>query len=104
MVRNAKGKVPTLPKQINQSTGKVSNQLTGFNEVVWGKRCQSYVKSAKKLSASRFDEIITLASEFMKTTHHIIDDTDIIEIDEEEDVRANIIDISSGSEDEANCK
>ena len=105
MVEKAKGKVPTLPKQINQLTGKVSHQLTGFNEVMWGKRCKSYVKSAKGLSASRFDEVVRLATEFMKINHRLVDDDDdIIEIEEEEDIHANIIDISSGSEDEAECK
>lgn len=104
MVQNAKGKVPTLPKQINQSTGKVSTQLTGFNEVAWGKRCKSYMRSAKGLSSSRFDEVVSLATEFMKTTHHIIDD-DIIEVDDDDnDIHTNIIDISSSSEDETECK
>jgi hypothetical protein len=105
MVQNAKGKVPTLPKQINQLTGRVSHQLMGFNEVTWGTHCKSYVKSAKKLSAIRFDEVVRLATEFTKINHHLInEDDDIIEIEEEEDIRANIIDISSGSEDEAECK
>ena len=105
MMQNAKGKVPTLPKQINQSTGRVSHQLTGFNKVMWGTRCKSYVKSAKKLSAIWFDEVVRLATEFTKINHRLIDeDDDIIEIEEEEDIRANIIDISSGSEDEAECK
>jgi len=104
MMQKAKGRVPTLPKQVNQSTGKVSNQSTCFNEVTWGKRCESYVKSAKNLSNSRFDEVVDLAVKCLKTTHHITDDTDVIEIDEEEeDVQANIIDISSGSESD-DCK
>ena len=72
MAQNAKGKVPTLPKQINQATGKVSKQAIGFNEVTWGKRCVSYVKSAKGLSSTRFNEIMELASAFMKTTNRII--------------------------------
>ena len=105
MVQNAKGKVPTLPKQINQATGKASNQLTGFNEVSWGVRCRSYMKSAKDLSNSRFDNIIELAQEFAKVNHRIVDDPDIIEIeDDEEDIRANIVDNASDSEDEADCK
>jgi hypothetical protein len=52
MVKKAKGQIPTLPKQLNQATGKVSNQFTVFNEVLWGVHCSSYVKSAKRLSAS----------------------------------------------------
>jgi hypothetical protein len=94
-----------LPKQINQATGKASNQLTGFNEVSWGVHCRSYVKSAKDFSNSRFDNIIELAQEFTKVNHHIVDDPDIIEIeDDEEDIRANIVDNTSDSEDEADCK
>jgi hypothetical protein len=50
MVEKAKGRIPTLPKKINQATGKASHQLTGFNEMSWGARCASYVKSVKKLS------------------------------------------------------
>jgi hypothetical protein len=102
MVQKAKGRVPALPKQINQTTGKVSKQAIGFNEVTWGKRCKSYVTSAKGISPSRFDEVVELATEFMKTTHRTMDD-DIIEIeDDDEDIRAKIIDISSDSDDE--CK
>jgi hypothetical protein len=105
MVEKAKGRVPTLPKQINQSTGKVSRQLTGFNEVTWGKRCKSYVASAKKLSEARFDEVVRLATEFMKINPRLVDgDDDVIEIEDEEDIRANIIDIPSSSEDEVECK
>ncbi|KIM74444.1 hypothetical protein PILCRDRAFT_92610 [Piloderma croceum F 1598] len=101
MVQKAKGKIPTLPKQINHTTGKVSNQSTGFNKVTWGVRCKSYVKSAKKLTDDRFDKVVCLATEFMKVNHCLVDeDDDVIEIEEDEDVRANIIDISS-SEDEA---
>jgi hypothetical protein len=104
MVQKAKGKIPTLPKQINHATGKVSNQSMGFNEVTWGVRCKSYVKSAKKLTNDRFDKVVSLATEFMKVNHRLVDeDDDIIEIEEDEDIRANIIDISS-SEDEAECK
>ena len=104
MVRNAKGKIPILPKQINQATGKVSKAM-GFNEVMWGKRCKSYMKSVKGLSPSRFNEIIELATAFMKTTNHIIDDDrDVIEIDDDDnhDIRANVIDISSDSD--SDCK
>ena len=104
MVQKAKGKIPTLPKQINHATGKVSNQSMGFNEVTWGVRCKSYVKSAKKLTNDRFDKVVSLATEFMKVNHRLVDeDDDIIEIEEDEDIRANIIDISS-SKDEAECK
>ena len=40
-----------------------------------------------------------LASAFMKTTNQIIDaDQEIIEIDNEEDIRANIVNISSDND------
>ena len=105
MVQKAKGKVPTLPKQINQSMGKVSHQLTGFNEIMWGKRCKSYVASAKKLSEARFDEVVRLATEFTKINTRLVDDdNEVIKIEDEEDIHANVIDIPSSSEDEAECK
>jgi hypothetical protein len=100
MVRNAKGRIPILPKKINQATGKASHQLTGFNELSWGSRCSNYVKSAKKLSVSRFEEIISLAAEYTKVNQNFEDD-DIIEIpDDDDDIRANIVDHSSSSEGE----
>ena len=105
MVEKAKGKVPTLPKQINQSTGKASHQLTGFNEVMWGKHCKSYVASAKKLSEAWFDKVVRLATEFTKINTCLIDDDDdVIEIEDKEDICANIINIPSSSKDEAECK
>ena len=103
MAQNAKGKLPTLPKQINQATSKVSKQAISFNQVTQGKCCIIYVKSAKGLSSSRFNEIMELTSGFMKTTNLIINaDHEIIEIDNEEDIRANIIGISSDSD--GDCK
>ncbi|KAF8218848.1 hypothetical protein L208DRAFT_1419320 [Tricholoma matsutake] len=101
MVKKAKGRIPTLPKQINQATGKVSNQFTVFNEASWGKRCSSYVKSAKNLSASRFNEIITLSAEYMKISQNL-EDEDVIEIpdDDDDDIRANIVDHSSSGKDD----
>jgi hypothetical protein len=91
MVRKAKGRIPTLPKLINQATGKASTQLTAFNEITWGQRCFSYVKSAKKISASRFDDIISLSAEYVKVNQNI-EDEDIIEIPDDDDIRANIVD------------
>jgi hypothetical protein len=100
MVRKAKGRVPALPKQINQATGRASTQLTGFNETTWGTRCSSYVKSAKKLSATRFNDIIKISAEYTKVQS--MDDEDVIEIlDDEEDLRAQIVDHSSSGEEDA---
>ena len=101
MVQKAKGQIPILPKQINQATGKVSNLFTVFNEAAWGARCSAYVKSAKKLSTSRFDEIITMSTEYMKASQNL-EDEDVIEIldDDDDDIRANIIDYSSSGEED----
>jgi hypothetical protein len=99
MVQKAKGRIPTLPKTINQATGKASKQLTGFTEISWGVRCSSYVKSAKKLSASRFNEIISLSAEYMKVNQNN-EDEDVIEIPDDDDIRANIVDHSSSSEED----
>ena len=108
MVWNAKGKILMLPKQINQSNGKVLKAM-GFNEVMWGKHCKSYVVSVKGIFTSWFNKIVQLATAFIKTTNQIIDDDcDAIEIDNDDDydIRANIINISSDSETESKseCK
>ncbi|KAG1732106.1 hypothetical protein EDB19DRAFT_1831434 [Suillus lakei] len=66
MVLTAKGKstIP-LPKTLNHSTGKVSNQQTGFNDVTWGSSMHSYVKSiVKSFQDEKFQTIITSAKEF----------------------------------------
>jgi hypothetical protein len=98
IVQQSKGPVPAIPKQMNQATGKASNQLTGFNEASWGARCLSYVKSAKKLSTSQFNKILALAAEYTKATP-IHEDEDVIEIfDDNEDICAIIIDHSLASE------
>ncbi|KAF8227755.1 hypothetical protein L208DRAFT_1404998 [Tricholoma matsutake] len=101
MVKKAKGRIPTLLKQINQATGKVSNQFMVFNEASWGKCCSSYVKLAKNLSASQFNEIITLSAEYMEISQNL-EDKDVIEIpdDNDNDIHADIIDHSSSGEDD----
>lgn len=101
MARESHGKVPNLTRQLNESTGKQSTLAVGFNEVTWGARCRSYAKSANNLSTDRFDEIIRLASVYMKTTSRTAkaSTTDTAEFDD--DIRANIVDNStSESEDD----
>ena len=51
-----------------------------FNEPLWGTHCSSYVKSAKKLSASRLDEIITLSAEYMVKAGQNLEDENVIKI------------------------
>ena len=104
MVKKAKGKVLMLPKQINQSTGKVSHQLMGF-KVTWCKCYKSYMALAKKLSEAQFDQVVRLATEFMKINTCLVDDNDdVIEIGDKEDICTNVINRPSSSEDEAERK
>jgi len=98
MVQISKGKVPMLPKKINQATGKASNHLMGFNEVTWGTYCQSYMKSTKNLSDKQFDKIIKIAMEYVMTGNCTVNDTDIIEIEDNKDAHANIVDHECGVE------
>ena len=99
--------MPALPKQINHTTGKTSNQLTVFNEPSWGMHCSSYVKLAKKLSASRFDEIIILSAEYMVKASQNLEDEDVIEIHDDDgdndDICAIIVDHASSSKEDTNC-
>jgi len=102
IVQQSKGPVPVIPKQMNQAMGKALNQLMGFNEASWGVHCLSYVKSVKKLSTSRFDQILALAAEYTKAANH--EEEEVIEIlDDDNDICANIIDLSSGSEGGDDC-
>ena len=71
---------------------------------MWGARCSSYIKSAKKLSAPWFDEIVSLSAEYMKANHNL-DNDEVVEIndnDDDNDMRANISDHYS-SEDDIFC-
>jgi len=102
IVHQSKGPVPAILKQMNQATGKASNQLTGFNKASWGAHCLSYVKSVKKLSTSQFNQILVLAAEYMKAANH--EEEEVIKIlDDDNNIRANIIDLSSGSEGGDDC-
>ena len=59
MVRSAKGRNISLPKKLNQSTGKISNRQTGFNDASWGKSTRAYVQGINRnLSDKSFDLII----------------------------------------------
>jgi len=89
---------------------KASSQVTGFNKVTWGPHCHSYMKSAKKVSTSQFDEIITHTMEYMKATTHSVKD-DIIGVnddddddDDDDDIHANTVNHSSGNEEDSICK
>jgi hypothetical protein len=67
MVRTAKGRNISLPKKLNQSTGKISNRQTGFNDASWGKSTRAYVRGIDvNLSSKSFDIIIRRAMEFAR--------------------------------------
>jgi hypothetical protein len=67
MVRSAKGRNISLPKKLNQSTGKISNRQTGFNDASWGKSTRAYVQGINRnLSDKSFDLIIHRAMGFAR--------------------------------------
>ncbi len=73
IIHTAKGRNVTLPKTLNHSTGKISNQQTGFNDVTWGPTTCKYVKSISKVykkKPEKFNKIIACAKEFSKKSHH----------------------------------
>ena len=69
MVHAAKGKMVSLHKTFNLSTGKESMCQNGFSYVAWGKATHSYAKSACALTKVKFNGIVQLAQEFMKPNH-----------------------------------
>ena len=77
MVRTAKGRNITLPKKLNQATGKISNRQTGFNDASWGRSTQFYVQGINKnLSNKNFDLIIQRAMVFARKSRRIEDRTE----------------------------
>ena len=77
MVRTAKGRNITLPKKLNQATGKISNRQTGFNDASWGRSTQFYVQGINKnLSNKNFDLIIQRAMAFARKSRRIEDRTE----------------------------
>lgn len=94
MVHSAKGRNITLPKKINQSTGKISNRQSGFNDVSWGKSTRAYVQGIKRnLSSKNFDVIIHNATKFAKKSRRFEDKTETsIDSAIEHDMRAQLKD------------
>jgi len=65
-VANAsKGKVVTLPRSFNRTTGKEPMRQTGFNDTTWGKVTRSYTLAARELSNSKFESIVEEAQPFV---------------------------------------
>jgi hypothetical protein len=74
MVRTAKSRNIPLPKKLNQSTGKVSNRQTGFNDASWGRSTRAYVRGIDvNLSSKNFDIIIRRAMAFARKSRHAED-------------------------------
>ncbi|KAG1812060.1 uncharacterized protein BJ212DRAFT_1301602 [Suillus subaureus] len=78
----------SLLKMMNQSTGKMSYQQTGFNDISWGYQ--------KNLHEDKFEVIIASAMEFSKKKSHPGDDIDdaAVEDDLDLDEHAQLVDIS----------
>ena len=67
MVHTAKNRNILLPKKLNQSTGKISNCQTGFNDASWGGSTCAYVRGIDtNLSNKYFDIIIDRAKGFAR--------------------------------------
>ena len=104
MAHASKGKMVTLPRTLNLSTGKDSMCQTGFSDMAWGKATRCYATSVRSLANTKFDAIIQEAREFMKPIQSrgkTTKPTEIINIDDCDDERACLID-NSGSDEE--CK
>jgi hypothetical protein len=77
MVRTAKGRNISLPKKLNQSTGKVSNRQTGFNDASWGKSTRAYVRGIERnLCSENFDKIIRRSMAFARKSRRAADKTE----------------------------
>ena len=71
---------------------------TGFSDVAWGKATRSYATSARSLAIVKFDAIVQDTKEFLKPTrsrNKTTEALDIININEEDDERAHLVDNNS---------
>jgi hypothetical protein len=101
MARASKGKTISLPRTINLSTGKESMRQTGFSDVAWGKATRGYATSARSLTNIKFDAIIQDTQEFMKpirARNKTTDATEIININDNDNERAQLVDNSDESD------
>lgn len=66
----ASGKLPTLLKMVNTSTGKESTTIIGFNDNAWGSSSKSFTISVIKRAESvcKFEKIKGAAKEHSKTS------------------------------------
>ena len=76
MVCTAKSRNILLLKKLNQSTGKISNRQTGFNDSSWGVSTRAYVRSINaSLSPENFDKVIHHAEAFARKSRCVKDKT-----------------------------
>jgi hypothetical protein len=103
MINAAKneGKMISLPRYLNHSTGKESTRVTGFSDAAWGGATRNFAKSASNLPKAKFDAIIKDARVYMKPVRTRRANA-VTEIVPDEDERACII--VSDSETEEECK
>lgn len=101
-IRAAKGKTIPLPRLFNHASARESTRLTGFNDTAWGATTRSYTKSARNLESSRFEKILKGTKPFMvmkgNRARKAAPATEVIEIDDDEDERACLVDTHSDDE------
>lgn len=86
MARAARGKIITLLKTLNRSTGKDFRCQTGFSDISWGKASCNYAKSTRTLTKAKFDVIVKEAQEFVKPTRaqNRTTNAEVIDVDVDE--------------------
>jgi hypothetical protein len=76
---------------------------TGFSDISWGKATRGYATSAKSLSNVKFDTIVQGAQDFLKPLRSrnktSADATEVINVDDDDDERAHLIDNSESGSD-----
>ena len=62
-INDTNGKVPTLPKSVNATTGKESTAAVAFNDDVWGRQSWGFTKLVERVAQSthQFEKIEKVA-------------------------------------------
>ena len=71
MAHAAKGKMVTLPRTKNLSTGKESMHQTGFSDASWGFASHAFAKSACRLNDDKFGCLMNDTQAFVKCTEQV---------------------------------
>ncbi len=101
LARANKSKAISFPRTVNSSTGRDSLRHCEFSDVTWGKATRSYAMSARSLTNVKFDAILQDAQEFTKPIRahtKTTDPVEIIEIDDDNDEQALLVDNSDESD------